>query len=114
MYFCISATKSAKGFELGGASMTPRYRMATYFLDVEYPSGACFLLFLEDFAFSQVSFAAGFASSVSDKTIVSSASFGVEKLTFVFFVVLFFFVFLLTFRCLSLVFWLGFPEGEVV
>ena len=70
--------------------MMPLYRMATYCLDFEYPNGACFLLVLEGFTVSQFSFAAGFVLSVSDKMIGSSASLGVRKSTFVFFVVLFF------------------------
>ena len=63
----------------------PRYQIATYFFEEEYPSGACFLLFFDDFAFSQVSLgcAAGLASE-SDKTIGSSASFGVQKSTLAF------------------------------
>ena len=75
----------------------PRYRIVTYFFEEEYPSGACFLVFFDDFAVSQDSFgcAAGFASE-SDKTIGSAASCGVRKSTLVFF-----FFFVLFFVCFS-------------
>ena len=96
MYFLTSATKSVKGFEVGGASMMPRYRIATYFFDVEYPSGTDFLLGLGVLTCSQfavfVGCAAGFASSESDRTIASLFVSKKSTLAFLVFLCFCFFV----------------------